>query len=89
MVFHKDFDLIRKIDAHILDKKRTRNTTRLNFPRIMSEFHKEKKSMSTTYDKIKDKSMSTTHDKIKDIKNLLNNSGHNASTRGKLLSDDA
>jgi hypothetical protein len=51
-VFHKDFNLIKKIDAYILDKKRTRNTTRLNFPRIMSEFQREKKAMSHTHDNI-------------------------------------
>lgn len=51
-VFHKDFHLIKKIDAYLLDKKRTRNTTRLNFPRIMSEFQREKKSMSHTQDNI-------------------------------------
>ena len=51
-VFHKDFNLIKKIDAYLLDRKRTRNTTRLNFPRIMSEFQREKKSMSHTQDNI-------------------------------------
>jgi hypothetical protein len=35
-VFHKDFGLIKKIDSYILDKKRTKNTTKLNFPRIIS-----------------------------------------------------
>ena len=53
-VFHGDFRLIKKIDAYILDKKRTRDTTRLNFPRIMSEFQREKRALSQTHDSISD-----------------------------------
>lgn len=61
-VFHKDFELIKRIDEQLLDKRRTKNITAINFPRLMSEFNRDKKK-----NKKKDEG-------LEEIKNILNNS---------------
>ena len=41
-VFHKNFEMIRKIDEFMLGQKRSKNTTRVSFPKIMDQMKKDR-----------------------------------------------
>jgi len=41
-VFHKNFDMIRKLDEFMLTQKSTKNSSKLNFPRLMDQLRKTK-----------------------------------------------
>lgn len=41
-VFHKNFDMIKKIDEFMLTQKSSKNNTKLSFPRLMDQLHKAK-----------------------------------------------
>ena len=42
-VFHKNFDMIRKLDEFMLTQKSSKASTKFNFPRLMDQMKKTKK----------------------------------------------
>ena len=42
-VFHKNFDMIRKLDEFMLTQKSSKNSTKFNFPRLMDQLRKTKR----------------------------------------------
>jgi hypothetical protein len=42
-VFHKNFDMIKKIDEFMLTQKSSKHSTKLNFPRLMDQLRKNKR----------------------------------------------
>ena len=42
-VFHKNFDMIKKIDEFMLTQKSSKHSTKLNFPRLMDQLRKTKR----------------------------------------------
>ena len=42
-VFHKNFEMIRKLDQFMLTQKSSKNSTKFNFPRLMDHLRKTKK----------------------------------------------
>jgi hypothetical protein len=51
-VFHKNFEMIRKIDEFMIGQKRSKNATRISFPKIMDQMKK---------DRIRDKKSQSVH----------------------------
>lgn len=41
-VFHKNFDMIKKIDEFMLTQKSSKHSTKLSFPRLMDQLRKTK-----------------------------------------------
>ena len=41
-VFHKNFDMLRKLDEFMLTQKSSKRSTKLNFPRLMDQLRKTK-----------------------------------------------
>jgi hypothetical protein len=41
-VFHKNFDMIKKIDEFMLTQKSSKHGTKMNFPRLMDQLRKNK-----------------------------------------------
>jgi len=42
-VFHKNFDMIKKIDEFMLTQKSSKHSTKFNFPRLMDQLRKTKR----------------------------------------------
>jgi hypothetical protein len=42
-VFHKNFDMIRKLDEFMLTQKSSKASTKFNFPRLMDQMKKTKR----------------------------------------------
>ena len=42
-VFHKNFEMIKKIDEFMMKNKNSKTSTKINFPKIMDQVNKQKK----------------------------------------------
>ena len=42
-VFHKNFDMIRRLDEFMLTQKSSKNSTKFNLPRLMDQLRKTKR----------------------------------------------
>lgn len=58
-VFHKNFDMIRKLDEFMLTQKSTKNSSKFNFPRLMDQLRKTK--MREEKNQAKGRSVSAYH----------------------------